>query len=128
MTLPSTEMAMSSTSQTPSPAITRSWKTYTPMRTSVTPSNERANVAVGVDEPEGRIDAVHDRGELRAAAHEVGGARHLRGHHAHRVQDVAKAVVEEILRLAHRGDGDGTGLGTQCPLRHLDVLGGLHVR
>ena len=37
MTLASTEMAMSSRRQTPRPAITRSWNTYTPGRASVTP-------------------------------------------------------------------------------------------
>ena len=62
MTVASTEIAMSSTAQTPSPAITRSWKTKTPARTSVTPVEVRRERGGGR-----RAHAHHGAGEARGA-------------------------------------------------------------
>jgi hypothetical protein len=75
-----------------------------------------------------RLDAVHDRRHARPALHERREPRDLLRHHPHRVEDVAEAVVVEILGLAHRGYRDGPGRRAQRALRHVGALAGLHVR
>ncbi len=48
ITVLSTETAISAGVHTPMPAMTRSWNTYTPARTSVTPVKSRPKLTVGV--------------------------------------------------------------------------------
>ena len=72
MTVASTESAMSSTWQTPTPAITRSKNTNTPARTSVTPVRSVALCAVGVEPTlthrAGQPRIAQDRGGVNDAA------------------------------------------------------------
>ena len=44
------------------------------------------------------------------------------------VENVGDAVAGEILRLGQRRDGDAAGLAGDRQARHVDRLGGLHVR
>jgi hypothetical protein len=81
-----------------------------------------------LDERPGALLAVHDHAHFRATARERGETARLLRHHADRVKDVAEAVVEEILGLAHGGHGDRARGRVQRALDHLGALGGLHVR
>ena len=84
ITVASTESAMSSTRQTPRPAITRSKNTNTPARTSVTPFS-----SLGEVRGRRRADADHRAGEAggaqRARAACTAAARSLLGHRADRL-------------------------------------------
>ena len=76
----------------------------------------------------GRVRIVGDHDDVRAGGVQLGHLVQLLRRDADRIEDVADAVRGEIFRLGEGGDGDAARLARQRQARHVDRLGGLHVR